>query len=225
MANAKYKEIQVQKPAQSLEAFKGKVASGEDLNTGMMRQVLMVGAGLVVVVLGWFAFSTWRAGKIEQHEAAVASLVSEVQGDGMTPVTPEETEKRLRERLPRLETLAASAPSASRATTLGLLATWKLQLEGKGGMATEAKDPWSRLRLAQKQVALGQAAEAASTLAPLKGKADADEAWAQLYWTTLLEVDRLQGHREQAWKDYADYKTRFKDRADTQGMERILASI
>jgi hypothetical protein len=87
-----------------------------------------------------------------------------------------------------------------------------------------ASDPWAILRVAQRQLALGQANEVASTLKTLRNSAKPDVPWAPLYWGTLLDLHRLKGDRDQAWKDFADYKALFKERADAS-FEKVLASI
>jgi len=222
--NGKSKEIQVQKPAQSLQAFQQKLASGEDSQTTLLRP-LMIGVGIVAaLVIGFFGFREWRKSVLERHEAAVAELITEVQGDGVTAVPPADLEKRMRENLPRLAALAEAAPGAAADNTKGILASWRLQLEGKAPLTAVSSDPWARLRAAQRLLALGQAEELASTLKTLRSSAKPDEPWAPLYWSTLLELHRLKGDRDQAWKDYAEYKSLFKDRADGS-FEKVLASI
>ena len=223
-ANPKSKEIQVQKPAQSLQAFQQKLAQGEGPQTTLLKPIL-IGAGIVVIlVLGAFGVHAWRANALEKHEVAVAELLLEVQGDGLTPVAPAELEQRMRTALPRLEALAKSAPGDAAARTQGLLSAWKLQLDGKAIEPPAGSDPWSRLRLSQRQLALGQADAVATTLQSLRSSAKPDAPWAPLYWSTLLELHRLKGDREQAWKDYAEYKALFKDRADAS-FEKVLQSI
>jgi len=223
-ANIKSKEIQVQKPAQSLQAFQQKLASGDDSQVTLLKP-LLIGTGIVAALaIGFFGFRAWRTNAIEKHEAAVAELLFEVQGDGLTPVPPADIEKRMRERLPRLETLAKGAPGPVADITEGMLASWCLQLDGAATPPALGSDPWDRLRLAQRQVALGQAEEASSTLKPLRGNAKPDAPWAPLYWATLLDLHRLKGDRAEAWKDYAEYKALFKERAD-ESLEKVLASI
>jgi len=224
VSHSKDKVIQVQKPAQSLQAFQKKVATGEDIRVGYLKPLLMGAGVLVVAFASYFGFRAMRAASLEKHQTALADLQIEVLGDQSLPATPQELEQRMRERLPRLEALARSAPHDDKAVTEGLLATWRLQLGEKASAPAAPSDPWSRLRLAQKQVALGQGQEAAATLASLRGKADPDQAWASIFWSTLLDADRLQGNREQAWKDLADYKTRFKLLADP-GLDRLLAGV
>ena len=121
--------------------------------------------------------------------------------------------------------MAKSAPASQKANLEGLLATWRLELDGKGGIAAKADDPWSRLRSAQRQIALGQGQDAIEMLTPLRTSADPSEAWASVYWKTLLEARSLQGDRGQALKDYAEYKQRFREKADIRGMESILIGI
>ena len=223
-ANIKSKEIQVQKPAQSLQAFQQKLASGADTQVTLLKP-LLIGTGVVAaVVIGFFGFRAWRANALEKHEAALSELILEVQGDGLTPVAPADVEKRMRERLPRLEALAKGAPGPAADITQGLLASWRLQLDGTAARPALGSDPWNRLRLAQRQVALGQAEDAAVTLKSLRSSAKPDQPWAPLYWATLLDLHRLKGDRAVAWKDYAEYKGLFKDRAD-ESLEKVLASI
>lgn len=224
-ADIRNKEIQVQKPAQSLEHFQAKVASGEDLETGMLRQ-LMLGVGVVAVLgLGWVGVDAYLTHRLEQHETAVAEILLKVQGDGVTPVAPAEAEKLMRENLPKLEALAQSAPGSRKAITQGLVAAWKLQLDGKGATpAGAAKDPWARIREAQARIAKGDAEGAVAQLEPLRGDATSGAAWAQLWWSTRMEAHRLKGDRPQALKDLADYKARFKQDADPQ-LEKALQGI
>lgn len=223
-AKIKSKEIQVQKPAQSLQAFQQKLASGEDTQVTLLKPIL-IGTGLVAALtIGFFGFRAWRANTLDKHEAALAELLVQVQGDGVTPVPPAELEKRMRENLPRLESLAKEAPGSAREVTQGLLATWRLELDGKGAATPMESDPWGRLREVQRQLALSQTDSAIATLKKLRGSATPDAPWAPLYWATLMDLHRLKGDRAQAWKDYSDYKTLFKDHADPS-LEKVLASI
>lgn len=224
VASYKNKVIQVQKPAQSLQAFQRKVASGEDIKVGYLKPMLLTAGAVLLLGIGFFTFQAVRASAIDKHEAALAELQMEVAGDGLTPVPAADMEKRMREGLPKLETLARSAPGSRKAATEALVAGWRLELEGKGGVTAAPTDVWGKLRLAQRQVALGQGQEAIATLTPLRREADPAQAWSSLYWSTLLDADRLQGDRAKAWQDYSDYKARFKDQADA-GMERILAGV
>jgi hypothetical protein len=226
VSHSKDRVIQVQKPAQSLQAFQKKVASGEDIQVGYLKPLLMA-AGILVLGFGsFYGFRAARAASLEKHLTALADLQMEVIGDSSAtqPVTPQDLEQRMRERLPRLEALARSAPRDDRAVSEGLLATWRLQLGDKAAAPSAATDAWGKLRLAQKQVALGQGQEAATTLASLRHGAGPDQAWAPIFWSTLLDADRLQSNREQAWKDLADYKSRFKQLADP-ALERVLAGV
>jgi predicted negative regulator of RcsB-dependent stress response len=221
----KSKEIQVQKPAQSLQAFQKGLETGGDSQASVIKPALIVAGVLVVGAIGFFGYRSWTSGAVEKHETALAELMLAVQGDPQTPAQPADIEKRMRENLPKLEVLAKSAPASQKATTEGLVATWRLELDGKGGIAPKAEDPWSSLRLAQRQIALGQGQEAVATLTPLRTGAVPSEPWGGLYWKTLLDARTLQGEREQALKDYAEYKLRFRDQADIRGMERILTGI
>jgi len=225
-APSKNKEIQVQKPAQSLQHFQAKVASGADLETGVLTQVLL-GVGVVAVMgLGWFGYDGWRVRAVERHEAALAELLLKVEGDATTPVPPAELEQRFKANLPQLEALAASAPGSRRAIAQGLVASWKLQLEGKGtGIAPDLKDPWGRIREAQRLTAKGDAAGAHALLEPLRKQADAQATWGQFWWATRAELHRLQGDRAQALKDVAEYKARFKQDADAVQMDKLLQGI
>jgi hypothetical protein len=220
--------IQVQKPAQSLQAFQQKVATGADERVGMLKP-LLIGAGVVVALTaGYFVFTSVRAGQLEKHQIALADLQLEVSGDvsgNGEPASPQDLEKRMRDRLPRLEELARTAPAGDKAISEGLLATWRLQLGEQGGTApAPGKDPWSQLRLAQRQIALGQGKEAGATLAPLRAAASPDQAWAPLFWSSLLSADQLLGDRAQAWKDLGEYKSRFKAQADPS-LDRQLSGV
>ena len=224
VSQSKNKVIQVQKPAQSLQAFQKKVASGDDIQTGMLKPMLITAGAVLGLGILFFGFKSWRDSVVEKHESELASLQLEVNGDPMTPVPAAEIEKRMREKLPQLEALARSAPGAEKATTEGLLASWKLQLDGKGGIPESKDDVWAKLRVAQKQLALGQAPEALATLSALRKDATPGKAWAPVFWTTLLDADRLKGDRGQALKDFADYKARFKTQADP-AVERLLQGV
>ena len=226
VSHGKDKVIQVQKPAQSLQAFQKKVATGEDVKVGMLKPLLMGAGVLVLAFASFYGFRAMRASSLEKHQTALANLQLEVTGNSGAnePASPQDLEQRMRERLPRLEALAKSAPSDDRAVSEGLLATWRVSLGEKVAAPAAPTDPWGKLRLAQKQIAMGQGPEALATLGPLRNGAGPDQAWASVFWSTLLDADRLQGNRDQAWKDLADYKTRFKLQADP-GLERILAGV
>jgi predicted negative regulator of RcsB-dependent stress response len=202
--SARNKVIQVQRPAESLQHFQQKVASSQDLRVGYLKPLLIGATVLLALGLGFFGFRAMRQNRVEQHEAALAQLNLEVAGDPAAPAAPAELEKRMRERLPRLEALARKAPGPSKAATEAILASWRLQLDGKGSFPALTKDPWDLLRLAQKQVALGEGKEALATLARLKGSADPSTPWASLYWPTLMDAHRLLGDRENALKDFAE---------------------
>lgn len=226
MATPKAKEIQVQKPAQSLAHFQQKLADGQDLQTGMLKP-LLIGAGtIVILVAGYFGFRAWQDTKVEAFEANLADITQGFDSNGAAPIPPDQLEKTMRERLPKLEALAQTAPGSRKASANGLLASWKLTLDGKASTAiAPTKDPWARIAQAERAIALGQGQEALAMLAPLRKKASPGEDWANLYWNTLVEADRLTGNRDQAWKDYAEYKDRFKDRAMTAAMDRSLQGI
>jgi len=221
----KNREIQVQKPAQSLAHFQTKFNEGQEEDAGLLKPILIGIASVVAVgfiVGGW---SAWQTSVTEKHEAALSSLQMEVEGDGLAPVPPAEIEKRMRERLARLEGLVRSAPSSRKAATAGLLATWRLTLDGKGGAPAKAEDAWGQIRLAQRAIALGQVQEAHAQLDPLRAKATPGEAWAEAFWSSQLDADRLAGDRAQALKDLAEYKARFKGRGDASPLENMIQSI
>lgn len=219
------KEIQVQKPAQSLQAFQAKLASGQEPQAALIKPIAIGAGAIVLLASGFFGFRAWRAHRVEVYETALAELSQTLQGTPQTPVSPVELEKRMREALPKLDALAKAAPSSRKAQAEAMAASWRLQLDGKGGAPAILSDPWSRLRAAQRLIALGQGKEALDALKPLQKSADPGEAWSTPFWNALLEARCLQGDRPQALKDYADYKARFKGQADTASMDRILASI
>ncbi len=222
---AKAREIQVQKPSQSLAHFQTKYNQGREEDAGLIKPILLGVAALVLVGILVGAWSAWRTSVAEKHEAAVAALQMDVEGDGITPVPPAEVEKRMQAHLAQLEALAQSAPSAQKAATAGLLATWRLTLTGKEQAPPQAQDPWGRIRLAQRALALGQAQEARTQLNPLRAKALPDEDWAEAFWAAQMDANRLAGDRAQALKDLADYKARFKGRGSADAMEGLLQSI
>jgi hypothetical protein len=224
-ASIKKREIQVQKPAQSLSAFQRKVASGIDDRAILMKRVIIAAAVLVLLLAGLAAWRIWVSHSIGKHEIALSALVAEVEGSPLAPSPSSEREQRLRNALPKLEELARRAPRVCRDVTNGLAATWRLELEGKGGEMPAPKDPWSRLRLAQRSIALGQAKEASDLIAPLHGEAKPGRAWSQLYWSALMQVRLLEGNRDQALKDYSEYRKIFKAQADLAAMDKILNSI
>jgi hypothetical protein len=229
----KQKEIRIQKPAQSLTAFQARVASGADERSGLLRGFVITCVALLVLIGGLFVWRMWRTSRIERHETALAALVFEVNGDAASIATnpaaaspaAEGREQRLRDAVPRLETLAAKAPGSRRDVALGILSTWKLELEGAGGILPEPTDPWSRLRLAQRSIALGQAVDAYGMISALHKNAKPNQAWAQLYWASLMQIRQLEGNREQALRDYAEYRTIFKDKADLGAMDKALKAI
>jgi predicted negative regulator of RcsB-dependent stress response len=224
--NIKSKEIQVQKPAQSLKAFQAKLEQGNDLQVGIMKPLLIAAGAVVVIVLGGFAFTAYRSNRVENHETAVASLLQEVRGTSPTPPTPAEVQQRMRTCLPRLQALAQNAPGSTKASTQGLLNTWTLALNGKDTPIASSPDAWSQLRLAQRQIAMGQSQQALATLAPLRHSATPSEPWGNLFWSTQIDARRLEGNRQAAWMDFAEYKNSFREQAaDTSSMERMINGI
>lgn len=221
----KDREIQVQKPAQSLAHFQTKLNQGPEEEGGLLKPIL-IGLGSVlllgVIYGGW---SAWHTQAVEKHEAALSALQMEVEGDGVKPVAPEEMEKRMRAQVGRLETLVAEAPSSRKAVTAGLLATWRLALGGKETATAKVEDPWDQIRLAQRALTLGRIQDARAQLDPLRAKATPGEAWAEAFWSSQMDADRLAGDRAQALKDLAEYKARFKGRGDASAMEGLLQSI
>ena len=219
------REIQVQKPAQSLAHFQTKLGQGEEEDAGLLKP-LLIGVGSVLVVgLLYGGWNAWRIQVVEKHEAAFSALQMEVDGDGVTPVPPADVEKRMRERLGRLDALVASAPSSRKTATAGLAATWRLSLDGKGQVPTQAEDAWGHIRLAQRALALGQVTEARAQLDPLRAKAKAGEPWAEAFWTSQMDANRLAGDRPQALKDLAEFKARLKGRGDAAPLEAMLQGI
>jgi len=226
MANAtKNREIQVQKPAQSLAHFQTKLGQGEEEDGGLLKPILIGIASVVLVGVAYGAWSAYQTQAAEKHEAALSAIQMEVEGDGITPLPPVEVEKRMREQLGRLEALVAEAPSSRKAATAGLLASWRLALDGKEQAPAAAVDAWGHIRLAQRALALGQAQDARAQLDGLRAKAKAGEPWAEAFWASQLDADRLAGDRAQALKDLAEYKARFKGRGDAAAFESLIQSI
>ena len=224
--NIKQKEIQIQKPAQSLTAFQRKVSSGTiDSNSNLMKQILIAGIAVVAIIAIAIFWSMWRKHRIEQHETALSALIVEVDGSLSNPVPAEEKEMRMRNALPRLEAVISKAPSAGKSVAISLRSTWKLTLDGESGELPAPTDPWSRLRLAQRNIVLGQAKEASEMISVLRRDAKPNRAWAQNYWSSLMQIRQLEGDREQALKDFAEYRKVFKARADLAEMEKLLNAI
>ncbi len=221
----KNREIQVQKPAQSLAHFQTKFNEGQEEDAGLLKPILIGIAAVVAVGFIFGAWNAWQSSVTDKHEAALAALEMEVEGDGLSPLPAAEVEKRMREHLGRLEALVQSAPSSRKAATAGLLATWRLTLDGKEQAPAKAGDAWGQIRLAQRALALGQVQEAHAQLDPLRAKANPGEAWAEAFWSSQLDADRLAGDRAQALKDLAEYKARFKGRGDASALEGMLQSI
>jgi hypothetical protein len=219
------REIQVQKPAQSLAHFQTKVAGGQDEDGGLLKPILIGVVSVVALGVIYGAWTSWRNSAAEKHEAALSALQMEVEGDGLVPLPAPEVEKRMRERLGRLEALVNDAPSSRKAATAGLLDTWRLTLDGKGSTPAKPTDAWGQLRLAQRAIALGRVQEARTQLDPLRARATPGEPWAEAFWSSQLDADRLAGDRAQALKDLAEYKTRFKGRGDASAMENLVQSI
>jgi len=221
----KDREIQVQKPAQSLAHFQTKLGQGQEAEATLLKPILIGAVSLVILGLVYGGWSAWRTQAIEKHEVALSALQMEVEGDGLVPLPAAEIEKRMRERLARLETLAKAAPSSRKAITEGLLATWRLTLDGTGGAPAKATDAWGQIRLAQRALALGLIQDARAQLDPLRAKATPTEAWSEAFWACQLDADRLAGDRAQALRDLTDYKARFKGRGDAAALENLVQSI
>ncbi len=226
MAGVRNKEIQVQKPAQSLAHFQAKVASADDVETGLVKPLLIGGGTVLALVVGYFAFSSWQAGKVERYEASRAEILRALEADPKVASAPGDFEKRLRESLPGLEQLAKEAPSSRRAQALAEVASYRLMLDGKGGgVPPAATTPLGKVQAGARLVALGQGKEALDLLLPLRGKAKAGETWADLYWVTLMDARRLTGDRAGALKDLSDYRTEFKGEGYIRRLEQMAQGI
>ena len=219
---ARDKVINVQKKAQSLEQFQRR-AAGEG---SPALKTVVIGAGVLVAgVVAWGAWTVHRQHKAEAFETQIAALRLQVEGDGTTPVPADQLQSRMQGALPRLEARVKEAPASRHAPATGRLATWKLDLSGQGGIAASTGTPWGRLREAQRLTALGQGKEARAILDPLRAKAMPDTAWGQAYWASLLEVDRLNGDRDQGFKDLGEYRARFKDAGNAAQLDKLVQSI
>ncbi len=220
---SKERLIQVQKPAQSLERFQQDYARTAEGDGSLLRPILMGVGAVAVLGLGYLIFEQWRQASVERFEASLSALVEEVEG-GVAPATGEALQKKMRDALPRLESLSREAPSARKAMAQGLVVAWKLSLDGKGA-APGASDPWGRLALVRRHLVLGQAAEAAKVLDGLRGNADAGQAWAPDFWRAQLEADRMAGAGDQARAHLADYKDRFKGRTLDASLDKVAEGI
>ena len=224
-ASIKQKEIKIQKPAQSLTAFQRKVASGVDERSVLIRGFVTAGISLLAIAAVLITVRVWSSHNIGKHETALSALIMEVDGTPYSPVPPDERGERLQSAIPILEELAKKAPRTSKDVALGILSAWRLELNGEGAALPAPADPWSRLRLAQRSIALGQAAEASDLISSLHKDAKANRAWAHNYWYALMQIRQLEGNREQALKDYAEYRKIFKQQADLNSMDNILRTI
>jgi hypothetical protein len=251
----KKKEIRIQKQAQSLTAFQSKVAHGYDDRAALLKRLLAAAAALALALAAIVSWRLWRSHKIEQHETALAALLLEVQGDRPRPDAPDadaDTDaagraQRMRAALPRLDDLARTAPAPCAPVANGMAAAWRLALAAGPGGPAEAdapgdapgdapkdppKDPndpprdaWSRIRLARRSVALGRAQEASDLIAPLHRGAAPGRAWSGQYWDLLMQVRQLEGDRDQALRDYADYRRIFKGHPDAKALDKALAGV
>lgn len=227
MAGVRNKEIQVQKPAQSLAHFQAKLASADDVETGMVRQLVIGGVAVALLVAGYFGYRAWQTGKVERFETARAEILMAIEGDVQAPYASQDYEKRLRENLPALEKLAKEAPGSRRAQALSEVQSFHLMLDGQAGAASPApaSTPVAKIQDAGRLVALGRGKEALDLLLPLRGKATAGQPWADLYWTTLLDARRLTGDRAAALKDLSDYRKEFQGEGSYRRLEQMAQGI
>jgi hypothetical protein len=184
------------------------------------RYTLFVMIGIIAITLLYITFSFVRYTFQKKHKVALASLQWQVD-NRIEFSSPYELEARMRKLLPKLEELSRSMSSDD--ITKGTLATWQMQL-GLANKLPSPSNPWNRIWLAKRLIALGQNQAAESMLAPLRKLATIEESWGFSFWSTLISLDQLQGNREQGWQDVGEYKSRFKDRVDPT-IERIMDGI
>lgn len=210
---SKERLIQVQKPAQSLDHFTQSYARSAE--SGTLLKPILIGAGaLVALLVGYGVWELVKDRQVARFESSLAQILLEVEGnDPMKPPTPAELQARMKERLPRLETLAKDAPSARRAVAQGLLTQWKVALEGQGA-APESKDPWARLALADRALALGNGPEAQKQLQGLAPKAVPDTPWADTFWSLQVQADALAGDAAQGRAHLDQYRNLFKGKTN-----------
>jgi hypothetical protein len=224
----KKKEIRIQKQAQSLTAFQTKVAHGLDDRAALVKRLMAAAGAVLLTLVAIVAWSIARDRRVRQHETALAAVLAEVQGHRSSPLGTDEQLPRMRTALPRLEELARTAPGPCAPVARGLLTTWRLELgeeAGAPGGTAAPKDPWSRIRLAQRSVALGRAQEALSLVSPLHKKAGPSEAWSGQYWTLLMQIRQLEADREQALRDYSEYRRLFRGHQDAKALDKLLEGV
>lgn len=215
--------IQVQKPAQSLEHFQKDYSRAQGGGETLLRPLLLGVGGLAILGLGYLSYDQWATSRLERFEGSLAALVEEVEG-GVSPATGEALQKKMREAMPRLEALAKGAPASRKAMAEGMVASWKLAVEGTGA-APGGQDPWSRLAKVRRALALGQAVEAGQILDGLRKEAGPDQAWGATFWQVQFEVDRLAGASAQAKAHLAEYRSRYEGKAADPALLSAAESI
>lgn len=210
---SKERLIQVQKPAQSLDHFTRSYAL--DAESGSLLKPILIGAGAALALLvGYGVWELVKDRKVARFESSLAQILLEVEGnDPAKPPAAAELQSRMKERLPRLETLAQDAPSSRRAVAQGLLAQWKVALDGHGA-APASKDPWSRLAFADRALALGNGADAQKQLQGLSAKATPDTPWADTFWSLQVQADALAGDAAQGRAHLDQYRSLFKGKTN-----------
>ena len=222
----KNREIQVQKPAQSLAHFQTKLGKGEEEDGGLLKPILIGVAALVLV-----GVALWRLGRLPDPGRG------EARGGPFGPA--DGSRRRWRDtraagRNGKAHARAAGSPGGpgGRGAFLpqgrhrgaaGQLAPGPGRQgagpgQGRGSPGARSGWPSGPWPWARPQAARAQ-------LDPLRAKATPGEPWAEAFWASQLDADRLAGDRAQALKDLAEYKARFKGRADTSAFEGLIQSI
>lgn len=204
------------KPVQNLDYFRAKTVSP------LVAIVVIIG----VIATLYVAFQAVQNHSKKKHRIALANFQFEVfNGVVVSDSVPSKTiEDRMRACLPQLEALAHAAPSSDAGMTNRVLASWRTQLSLGDGPLPKSSDAWSRLFLAQRFIALGDATNAAAEIATLRKAANPSETWATFFWYTLMNINQLRGDRSQGWKDLVEYRVRFEQQAN-QELEGMMASI
>jgi len=202
------------------------IQKSDNIKTKMVLSIVALIVMITVVATLYITFQAVRNSSKKKHRTSLANFQLEV-FDGVVAfgsVLPKNIEDRMRESLPQLEALVRSAPSSDDGLTGRVLDSWRTQLSLGDSSLSKPSDAWGRLFLAQRFVALGDADNATAAIVTLRKSANPSEAWATTFWSTLIDIDQLQGDRNKAWKDLAEYKLRFKQKASPE-LEHIIASI
>lgn len=224
MPNSRYTpEIQVQKPAPSLQNFQKTL--GQPDRTQLFRYALWCGVLSLVLLLSKAGFDYFADQRVVRFLVTFEQIRSESEGNLSNLNKGEALRSSIEKGIPRLQALLKTTPSAYQNQVFGMLKKWELILGTSPSTNPSLKlAPWETLQLAEQALAVGQTQQAQDLIQPLGSKAKLQASWGMTYWELQLSIDQQKG----SFRDAQDHLALFEKsypKADASALRKIVATL